>query len=186
MAITPSYKDSIIAFCWRTSRPISRGSRRRSASYAAGKEPGEDKQGDQQQHGGNQNIDHFTDGNGVEVAGEIAHGNNAHHLSGIVEDGALLRSEMPSPPLRMVVVLFPAARLRYRRHQRCAHSVGKDGMKKMLPLLSPITIKLASLCAAIFCIKSWIALIFFLFDFIRNVGISAISSACIFARVLIS
>ena len=53
---------------------------------AAGKEPGEDKESDQQQHGGNQDIDHFTDGNGIKVAGEIAYRNDADHLSGSVED----------------------------------------------------------------------------------------------------
>ncbi|MNZ85665.1 hypothetical protein D3C78_1044660 [compost metagenome] len=52
----------------------------------AGEIPREDKQGDKQQHGCDQDIHHLADGNGIEIAGEIAHGDDAHHLSGIVEN----------------------------------------------------------------------------------------------------
>ena len=53
---------------------------------AAGKKPREHEQGNEQQNGSEQNIDGFTDGNGVEVAGEVAHGDNPHHLTVIAED----------------------------------------------------------------------------------------------------
>ncbi len=48
--------------------------------------PREHEQGNEQQNGSEQNIDGFTDGNGVEVAGEVAHGDNPHHLTVIAED----------------------------------------------------------------------------------------------------
>ena len=102
----------------------------------AGKEPGEDKESNQQQHRGNQDIDHFTDGNGVQVAGEIADRNNADHLSGSVEDGGLTAQRNTQPAFADGGGAFT---LQYgfvvTAYQRGAHSVGEDGVKKMLALI---------------------------------------------------
>ena len=48
----PSKIDSIIAFCWRTSRPISRGSSEKICFLILRVKYREDKQGDEQQDGG--------------------------------------------------------------------------------------------------------------------------------------
>ncbi len=93
--------------------------------------------------------------------------------------GALLRSEMPNPPLRMVMVLCRVIPRRYLRQPAFCLPGRQTRSGKMQPLLSPITIKLASLRAAIFCIKSWMPRISFCSTSFRRVGISAISSACI-------
>ena len=53
----------------------------------AGKIPGEDKQGDQQQNGGDKNIHHLLHGNAVEIAGQIANGDDADHPSVIIDNG---------------------------------------------------------------------------------------------------
>ena len=101
--------------------------------YTVGKEPGEDKEGQKQQHGGNQDIDHFTDGNGIQVAGEIAHGNNANHLPGIVEDRGFTAQRNTQSAFTDGCRAFPLQDgLIVATNQRRAHSVGKDGMKKVL------------------------------------------------------
>ncbi|MMZ66129.1 hypothetical protein D1872_286000 [compost metagenome] len=63
--------------------------------YTAGEIPREDKQGDKQQHGRDQDIHHFADGNGIEIAGEIAYRDDAHDLSGIVENRCFAAQRNP-------------------------------------------------------------------------------------------
>ena len=52
----------------------------------AGEEPREDEQRQQQQDGGNQDIHHLVDGDAVEIAGEVADGDNAYHLALVIKN----------------------------------------------------------------------------------------------------
>ena len=54
---------------------------------AAGEVPGEDKQRDKQQHRGDEDIDDFCQRNAVEIAGEIADGDNANDPTRVIENG---------------------------------------------------------------------------------------------------
>ena len=91
--------------------------------------------GHEQQNGSEQNIDGFTDGNGVEVAGEIAHGDNAHHLAVPLNMG-LCCAAKPSPqtsgewwwwfPLQHLLVIAAPAE---------CHPVVKTPNEKMTTLI---------------------------------------------------
>ncbi len=104
----------------------------------AGKEPGEDKERNQQQHGGQQDIDHFADGNGIKVAGEITHRDNPHHLPRIVEDGRFAAQRNTQPPFADGGGAFSLQDLLIvSTDKRLTHSVGKDRMKKMQTFIIP-------------------------------------------------
>ena len=65
----------------------------------AGEEPREDEQRQQQQDGGNQDIHHLVDGYAVEVAGEIADGDNPYHLTLIIKNRRFAAQRNAQPAL---------------------------------------------------------------------------------------
>ncbi len=110
VTITPSKIDSIIAFLLANQQAnFPRLERKNLLLDAAGKVPGEDKQGDEQQDGGDKNIDHFSQSNAVEIAGEVADGDNTDHSPCVINDGRFAAQRTPRPPLRMVVMDFPSS-----------------------------------------------------------------------------
>ncbi len=51
--------------------------------------------GDEQQDGGDKNIDHFSQSNAVEIAGEVADGDNTDHTPCVINDGRFAAQRDP-------------------------------------------------------------------------------------------
>ncbi len=122
MTITPQRFDSIIAFCWRTSRPISRGSSEKICFLILRVKYHEKINRAMSSRTAAIKIsDHFSQSNSVEIAGEVADGDDTESLALRHQRWRiLLRSETPRPPLRMVVMDFlPVPPGRRRRPVGC-------------------------------------------------------------------
>ena len=65
---------------------------------AAGEVPGEDKQCDKQQHRGDEDVDDFFQRDAVEIAGEIADGDNTDHPAGVIENRRFAAQGNTEPP----------------------------------------------------------------------------------------
>ena len=102
---------------------------------AAGKVPGEDKQGDEQQNGGDKNIDHFGQGNAVEIAGEVADGDNADHPPLVIDDRRFAAQRDPKSAFANGGNGFSLQyRLVVAANQPRANPLRMDRMKQMHPL----------------------------------------------------
>ena len=94
----------------------------------AGKVPGEDKQGDEQQDGGDKNIDHFSQSNAV----EIADGDNTDHTPCVINDGRFAAQRDPEAAFANGGDGFPFQyRLVVAADQSGANPLRMDGMKQM-------------------------------------------------------
>ena len=99
---------------------------------AAGEVPGEDKQRNQQQHRGDKDIDDFFQRDAVEIAGEVADGNNTDDPARIVENRRFAAQGNPQSPFADGGGAFPLQhRLVIAANQPRADPFRVDRMKQM-------------------------------------------------------
>ena len=114
---------------------FSRFQRKNLFFNAAGKIPGKNKQRDQQQHGGDEDINDLCQRDAIEITGQVAHGDDAHNPAGGVEDRRLAAQRHPEPSFTDSGDTFPFQhRLVITAHQPGTDPLRVDGMKQMYAL----------------------------------------------------